>query len=245
MPQDIVLLTALIMLAINSAGLGISLWVAGSESATSTGQPLTNRATLFQRLPLIGFNLATLLLLSLGSLHFLQGIFDWGTPAWLLAGAQLLWVSLVDDTVFYFYHRWLHLNRAVYRMIHRIHHKAHAPVPIEYIYVHPFEWMGGSAGPFLGFASLYVLTGHLNAWVFLAYTAYRTIHELSIHGGRRSRIGERIWWYGTPRHHGFHHSRPHDGNYAATYIFWDRFLNTEVGGESSSPSPLPTEPQSG
>ena len=111
MPQDIVLLTAALMVLLNAAGLAISFRVAGTASATSTGQPLTDRATLQKRLPLIAFNLLTLLALSLGALHFLRPIFGWDVPLWHVAALQLLLVSLADDTFFYFYHRWLHLNR--------------------------------------------------------------------------------------------------------------------------------------
>jgi sterol desaturase/sphingolipid hydroxylase (fatty acid hydroxylase superfamily) len=44
----------------------------------------------------------------------------------------------------------------------------------------------------------------------------------------RARIGA----FATPQHHGFHHSRPNDGNYAATYVLWDRLLGTEVTEET-------------
>ena len=36
-----------------------------------------------------------------------------------------------------------------FKTIHRIHHKAITPVALEYIYVHPLEWLMGYIGPFI------------------------------------------------------------------------------------------------
>ncbi len=191
-------------------------------------------ATLNERMKLIGLNLVLLFGITWAALATFEHIFSWTPIAWWLIVVQVFAISLIDDTFFYFYHRWLHENKTVYKKIHLKHHKAFTPLPIEYIYVHPLEWFMGTGGPALGFIAMIALgEGEMSAYTFVIYTTLRAIHELEIHSGIKTVVLSRIIpFYGTAEHHDLHHAKPNCGNYAATYTFWDKIFGTEAQSPS-------------
>ena len=186
--------------------------------------------TLNQRMPTIALNLSILVGLTVGSLAIFSDYISWAEQPLLTTVWQVFLVSLIDDAFFYVFHRTLHENKWLYQKIHIIHHKAHTPVPIEYIYVHPLEWMGGSFGVILGFGVLILVTGgELSAATFLVYTGLRNFHELDIHSGLKSKLMTRFFpFVGATEHHDIHHLRPHLGNYGSTYVFWDHLFGTNA-----------------
>jgi sterol desaturase/sphingolipid hydroxylase (fatty acid hydroxylase superfamily) len=181
----------------------------------------------FERLPLIGFNIALLLALSIGGLWVAQDSFTFETPTLLTFAWQFGLFMLVDDVFFYFFHRAMHEVKFLYKKIHRIHHKAFNPIPLEYLYVHPLEWMGGTAGIAATAVFISLTAGHINAWPFWAFAIVRNLHELEIHSGLKSVIGQYIPFYGTTEHHDLHHAKL-KGNYASTFSFWDKLLKTDL-----------------
>ena len=110
--------------------------------------------------------------------------------------------------------------------IREIHHKAFAPLPIEYIYVHPLEWIVGAIGPFLGLLVLHLAWGAIPAWSLWAYLLVRNLHELDVHSGIKSPLGKWIPLYAPAEHHDLHHAKPTKGNFASTLTFWDNVLGT-------------------
>jgi len=135
-------------------------------------------------------------------------------------------ILVVDDAWFYGWHRLLHEDKRLYNRVHRIHHKAFSPLPIEYIYVHPLEWIVGSIGPFLGIVAVNLTWGTIPVWTFWGYLLIRNLHELDVHSGIRSLVGEHIPLYGLTEHHDLHHARPTHGNYCSTFTLWDRVFKT-------------------
>ena len=116
----------------------------------------------------------------------------------------------------------MHENKYIYKVIHKIHHRANVTIPIEYIYVHPLEWMSGMIGPFLGM----VMIGGISFEAYLVYLIVRNLHELHIHSGiKTSFLHKIIPFYGANEHHDLHHAK-RDGNYASTFIFWDVLMKT-------------------
>jgi sterol desaturase/sphingolipid hydroxylase (fatty acid hydroxylase superfamily) len=180
-----------------------------------------------RRLPLIAFNVVSVAALTGVGLRQNEHLFalEWqGLGAF---AAQFLIVFFVDDLYFYFYHRLMHENRFLYRVIHRVHHQAYAPLPLEYLYVHPLEWMLGSLGIVLPLVGIVLALGEVNAYALLAYSTYRNLRELQIHSGLPSRLLGRIPMMGTTDHHDLHHARLR-GNYAASLLLWDKLLGTEL-----------------
>ena len=139
----------------------------------------------------------------------------------------LIYLSIIlifDDTFFYFLHRFMHQNKYIYSRIHKIHHRAHSPIPIDYIYVHPLEWMSGFIGPFIGI----LLLGGVHIYTFWAYLIIRNLHELDIHSGLKSSfLNSFMPFSGTNEHHDIHHAKK-NGNYSSTFSFWDTVFKTKL-----------------
>ena len=137
---------------------------------------------------------------------------------------QLFIILIFDDTFFYFLHRSMHENKYIYKKIHKIHHRANSPMPIDYLYVHPLEWMSGFIGPFIGI----LLLGGVSIYVFWLYLIVRNLHELDIHSGLKSSFLNRLFpLSGTNEHHDLHHAK-RDGNYSSTFTLWDTIFKTKL-----------------
>lgn len=182
--------------------------------------------TLWNRMPLILFNQLVLMTMTWVALSNFGHLFDMELPSVGVIILQLIAIHLLDDLLFYGWHRLLHENKWLYNKIHRIHHKAFSPLPIEYIYVHPLEWFVGSAGPFFGLVLVFGIWGSIPVATFWAYLILRNLHELDIHSGIHSPIGRLVPMYAAAEHHDLHHAKPTKGNYASTLTFWDRVLGT-------------------
>lgn len=179
------------------------------------------------RMPLTALNMLLLLASTAAGIEALSG---WITPAWpgaLAVAAQILFLLLVDDAWFYVFHRVAHENKWLYQRIHRIHHRAYAPLPTDYLYVHPAEWALGGFGVVLGLGALTLMQGSLPLWVFAPFAAFRNLHEVAAHAGRRSTWLGRLPLVAPTEHHDRHHAQPSIGNYASTFLIWDRLFRTE------------------
>lgn len=182
-----------------------------------------------ERLPLIAANHTVLVGGSFLGLWYYGSFMTTGVPPLGTLLVQLAVVIFVEDLFFYFYHRALHESPFLYRHIHRIHHKAFAPLPLDHLYVQPLEWMLGTIGPLAGLATVYLAWGELNMWTYLVYGTFRELHELHIHSGLRSVLLYRVGLLSTVDRHDLHHARPNSGNYASSLRIWDRVFRTEAG----------------
>lgn len=181
----------------------------------------------WDRLPLIGFNILLLVLLTVGSMWAAKDFFTMEGPSPLTFAWQLALYVLVDDAHFYFVHRAMHQNKFLFKKLHRIHHQAINPVPLEFFYAHPLEWMAGTLGIAAAAAFIGFTTGEINCWPFWAFVVIRNLHELEIHSGLKSFASQYIPFYGTTEQHDLHHSKL-KGNYASTLNLWDKLLKTEL-----------------
>ena len=226
--MNLVAITLGIYVGINVVGL---LW---SAAIIHIGVPapmsIQNRShkwsTLTDRLPLVFLNQLILISLVFVGLQLFGDLFSQTMPSLLVMAAQLLIIVVFDDLIFYVWHRYMHENRRLYNRVHRIHHKAYAPLPIEYIYVHPLEWMVGSLGPVVGLVAVNLVWGGIPCWTLWAYLLLRNLHELDVHSGMKSPLGKLIPLYAEAEHHDLHHLRPLKGNYASALTLWDRLLGT-------------------
>jgi len=185
-------------------------------------------STFYKRLPLIFFNIFLLIVTSFIGLFFFLDIVHYeastNNPLHILL--QLFIIFVIDDVYFYFLHLFMHKNKFILRKIHSIHHRAITPVALEYMYVHPLEWLSGYVGPFLGMFIL-SLMGPVNIFAFWLYQVIRNVHELDVHSGFKSKISKWIPYWGETEHHDKHHEVL-NGNYATTFTFWDNFFNTKI-----------------
>lgn len=186
------------------------------------------RGVLGKRLPWIALNLTILYGTSLPGLYLVRDLFPMEAPGLLEWIVQMSVLVLFDDLWFYFSHRTLHVHKELYRRVHKRHHEAFAPVPIEYIYVSPAEWMIGAIGPALIVAVILLVQGQMSAWTFVGWQAWRTLHELDIHSGLRAPITRFLPLFAGMRHHDMHHAKPTKGNYASSLTLWDRVFGTLI-----------------
>lgn len=247
-------LTTISMLAyaaMSLAALGWSAWIV--RYGVPVGQRCQSRSTNARawrgRLPLTIANMVLVAAAFGAGMEALSTTVVAQQPGWAAGAAQLLFLVVVDDAWFYVFHRWAHESRWAYNTIHRIHHRAYAPLPSDFLYVHPAEWMLGAVGVPLGAVLLSVVTGGVSLPVVLAFGVFRTWKEVCAHAGYRFHALSRIPLVASPEHHDRHHARPHDGNYASSLVLWDRLMGTmaregQSGGATdlaaaASPGPLP------
>jgi len=221
----------LIWLGSNLAGVVATWWEFHSSWVATHRIQGPERMVPWQewrgRIPLIAANLLILAALSAAGMWQQRAFFTWdsGSPARFAAVFLLLLV--LDDAFFYAYHRALHQVPFLYRAIHRIHHRAYAPVPLDYIYVHPLEWALGATGIVIGLVVTHLWLGQIPILPFLAYNLFRNVRELIIHSGLPSGALRHLKVLGLTEHHDLHHARL-QGNYASMLHLWDMLFRTQL-----------------
>ncbi len=184
----------------------------------------------YQRLPLILLNILLLILISFCGLYLMFPLFN---PVlkfdWFLILCQLFIILFIDDLYFYCIHLIMHKNQYILDKVHRIHHKAITPLALEYIYVHPLEWLVGYVGPFVAIFMI-SLFSPINILSFWLYQLIRNLHELDVHSGFRSFFSKWIPFWGESEHHDLHHEKL-IGNYATTFTLWDYLFSTKIKDE--------------
>lgn len=225
--KDFVLYNLTILMSCNVLGLVISILPIYFKRLLKyrIQNKKIDSKVFYSRLPLICFNIFSVALLSSVGLYLIFPIFDSTLefqPFVILI--QLLAILFADDFFFYFLHRWMHENKYLLKKVHSVHHRAFSPLALEYLYVHPFEWMMGYTGPFIGIALISVFSP-VSCWAFWIYMLVRNIHELEIHSGFKSRISHWIPFWGENEHHDLHHAKL-NGNYSSTFKIWDQIFGT-------------------
>ncbi len=222
-------LTILLLVVINSFGYLYSyLIVTGRIGSNNQIQPKSNRDKKYfdKHKSLFLINVLILMFFVFLGFYFFEDFIIDQTSSFSFFNLffHLLVILIFDDTFFYFLHRFMHENKYVYYKIHKIHHEANSPIPIDYIYVHPLEWMSGFIGPFIGI----LILGGVNIYTFWLYLIIRNLHELDIHSGIKSSfLNKTIPFAGTNEHHDKHHAL-RNGNYSSTFTFWDIIFKTKI-----------------
>lgn len=178
-----------------------------------------------KRFPLYILNVFLVIALAAGSLYILGDLIDTSIPSvWLLAG-QLLFIFIIDDAWFYFAHRWMHENKWALKNIHSIHHRATTPFPLEYLYVHPLEWMIGMIGIAIAVALIFIVMP-VNIYVIWVMGMIRNLHEIHIHSDLNVPWLNWVPLMSSTKNHDVHHAKL-NGNYASFFSIWDKLLKTE------------------
>ena len=133
-------------------------------------------------------------------------------------------VLLIDDFLFYIFHRLMHYNKWLFKNFHSKHHEARSPLPIDILYVSIPELIFVLFSTFLSI----LIRGRILPFSFVIFTIIKQLHEISVHSGIKSnKIIKKIPFYGTNEHHDTHHKML-KGNYASTFNIWDKIFNTEI-----------------
>ena len=225
-----ILYTLIIIVGCNIFGFFLSIVALHTNLFTEYRiQKRKMKANVFYtRLPLILFNILLLVLISSLGLYYLypiifSNLLEFNFDVILM---QLIIILLIDDFYFYLLHYWMHKNKFILDRIHRIHHRAITPLALDYMYVHPLEWILGYFGPFFALFLISLFTP-VNILAFWSYQFIRNMHELDVHSGYKSFLSKWIPFWGESEHHDLHHAKL-NGNYATTFLIWDNIFKTKI-----------------
>jgi methylsterol monooxygenase len=90
----------------------------------------------------------------------------------------IVWL-LVEEVMFFYVHRWLHVNKRAYYAIHKLHHTWTSPVSYVAIYCHPVEHLSSNIAPLL--AGPLLCRSHTAA--IGVYLFVGLIHTTAVHSG--------------------------------------------------------------
>lgn len=156
-------------------------------------------------------------------LTFIQADFGAPLPSWTSIAIRCFLYFVVEDTFFYWGHRFLHSPWG-YQNIHYLHHQYQSPIAMASSYAHLVEFMflgtGFAVGPMVfGVDHLFTL------WV---WTFIRQAEALDCHCGFDFpwHLSKFMPFYCGPHHHDHHH-KTYSGNFASTFTWWDYFMGTD------------------
>ncbi|KAF4664441.1 hypothetical protein FOL46_004243 [Perkinsus olseni] len=86
---------------------------------------------------------------------------------------------LIEEIMFYYFHRMFHEWKAAYKAVHKLHHRFTAPVPFQAIYTHPLEHLLVNVTPIL--AGPILMQSHILTFILWQTLAY--INTLVSHSG--------------------------------------------------------------
>ena len=143
--------------------------------------------------------------------------FDLGAHGLGFTVASALLYFAATDCALYWAHRTMH-RKALYRAIHRVHHRWTAPTAFTAMAMHPVEFALYQA---IMLAPLFVLPLHLVA--LIAVLVYQNLIALLDHSGVD--LVSLLPWQPPPRFHDDHHVYV-QLNYGQTLGLWDRLFGT-------------------
>eukprot|EP00930_Biecheleria_cincta_P057440 TRINITY_DN43370_c0_g1_i1.p1 TRINITY_DN43370_c0_g1~~TRINITY_DN43370_c0_g1_i1.p1 ORF type:complete len:292 (+),score=31.39 TRINITY_DN43370_c0_g1_i1:73-948(+) len=92
---------------------------------------------------------------------------------------QIAVVLVVQELLFFYSHRWLHVNKQMYARVHKLHHTWTAPISLVAIYAHPFEHVVSNVFP--PFAGCVLVRAHFATMSI--HTVLGLAHTLAVHSG--------------------------------------------------------------
>ncbi|XP_010937116.1 sphinganine C4-monooxygenase 2 [Elaeis guineensis] len=146
-------------------------------------------------------------------------------PSFFMVARQLVVAMLVLDTWQYFVHRYMHINKFLYRHIHYKHHSLVVPFAYGALYNHPLE---GLLLDTVGGAISFLISG-MTPRTAIFFFSFATIKTVDDHCG--------LWLPGNPLHvffsnnsayHDVHHQL-YGGKYNFSqpfFVMWDKILGT-------------------
>ncbi len=149
--------------------------------------------------------------------------------SYLYLPSSVFAVLFLQDTYYYWIHRWMHIPR-IYKIIHKIHHKS----------IHTSAWTSFSFHPLETILQAIVLVPiivfvPLHPYAILAILIFMTISATINHAGVEVYpLGKYGKWFGRyvigATHHDVHH-RKFLCNYGLYFTFWDRWMGTQGNHE--------------
>jgi len=135
-----------------------------------------------------------------------------------------VWMFLLHDTWFYWWHRAMH-HPTLFKHVHLVHHKSTNPSPWTAYAFHPFEAIiEASILPLIAFTLPVHTSAITTFFIFqIVYNVYGHLgFELFPKGFHKNWFGRFV---NTSVAHNLHHKKFH-GNYGLYFLFWDRMMGT-------------------
>ena len=131
---------------------------------------------------------------------------------------------LLEDTWHFWAHRTCHVYPQIYKTVHKMHHSFPNPFGAAAEYASMAEQIYLGIGFFLGLPLFWDQFLFIYVWLLVRIVLTTEVHL----GYDVPLFCTRFWlpyWTGA-RHHDFHH-KFFNGNYAPTFIWWDRWTGSE------------------
>ena len=181
---------------------------------------------------LVGFNLFWLFFATLSGGFMLEWcLADYDSPLPSLSEmvGKIILFFIFDDLWFYGYHRLVHADPWLYKVLHKPHHRFTAPFPAVAYYVHPGEMIALSIGTCLLPLGIFFRKTHpVLFWIWLSIRQLQVIED---------HLGYELPWsptnlfpktlVGGTKFHDLHHQK-FKCNYAAMFSIIDDFFGTAV-----------------
>jgi len=143
---------------------------------------------------------------------------------WWYLPVSLLIYMLLQETYYYWIHRWMHIP-AVFKIVHKIHHDSHIASPFTAFSFHPIE--GLLQAIFLPLVLMFVPI-HYFVIIFLLVimSISSVINHLDIEIYPKNSFHTWGKWVIGATHHSMHH-KYYKYNFGLYFTFWDRIKKTE------------------
>ncbi|MCZ8156383.1 MAG: sterol desaturase family protein [Leptospira sp.] len=150
---------------------------------------------------------------------------DINERGWLWVGFSFCIALFINDTLFYWFHRMMHLP-LFYQFFHRVHHESTDPSPFTSYAFHPSEAVLENVSMLI---IPFILPIHFGVMIF--------IQLLDMTNNILAHLGYELYpkgWVKFPilkfktvsTHHNMHHQLFH-GNYGLYFTWWDKWMGTE------------------
>jgi sterol desaturase/sphingolipid hydroxylase (fatty acid hydroxylase superfamily) len=146
---------------------------------------------------------------------------------WWYLPLSLLIYMLLQETYYYWLHRWMH-KPAVFKMVHKVHHDSHIASPFTAFSFHPIE--GLLQAIFLPLLLFFIPIHYVFLILLLIIMTFSSvINHLDIEIYPKNSY--KLWskWVIGATHHSLHH-KYYKYNYGLYFTFWDRIKRTESPG---------------
>lgn len=153
----------------------------------------------------------------------LSGIHAGEAPPWYEYVWQIAVFIVLDDFLYYWFHRGMHENKWLLKNVHSVHHHIRNPAAIAGNYFHWIELLL-TAG--LALVGPILLQSHI--YIVYAWFIFRQWEAADGHTGYRFRwnpIELVPFYHGAPFHDAHHET--YKGNYAGFLPVWDKVFKTE------------------
>ena len=145
--------------------------------------------------------------------------------AWWWLPVSLVISMMIDESYYYWVHRWLH-TPAIFKKIHRIHHQSNTTSPWTAFAFHPIEGLILAA-----ILPMTLMVVPMHPFIILTQLSIMTITsvinhlDIELYPGNFNKHAVGRWLIGAT-HHSLHHKQ-FKYNFGLYFTFWDKWRKTE------------------